>query len=229
MLKNAELEAEKSVVFPIVENMKRVKDGDILVSDMYLPEQMIRCLLQVCGFKKEVTIFVTPRGKSDGTVWRDVLSRYSVTLHVGDNYKSDVEIPNKLHGIKTEHYTRGLITPIESLLYSFQCKLTPVLREFRLSNCYEIGSWEHALYDLQATCNIPMLLLQTRNLQDIATRENLKKVLLTTRDCCLLEKLWRISGSNVIAERFHSSRHAYKNADDNYREYLKKCTFTVRQ
>lgn len=56
------VEFEESI--PITENLRQVKAGDILISDMYLPENFIRRLLDKAGLLEPVEIVITNSGKS---------------------------------------------------------------------------------------------------------------------------------------------------------------------
>jgi predicted HAD superfamily hydrolase len=58
-----EFNLELEHCFGIPENINKVKDGDIIISDMYLSESQVRKILENCGLKKDVKIIVTLDGK----------------------------------------------------------------------------------------------------------------------------------------------------------------------
>src|SRR5271157_1701046 len=102
-LEYAQLLVETRNAFLIPANYNRVQDGDILVSDMYLSEAQIRRMLTAAGFKKQVTVYVTNRGKWTNKIWTKLKAEHSIVLHVGDNERSDVIAPRQ-HEIRTEHF-----------------------------------------------------------------------------------------------------------------------------
>ncbi|WP_025824875.1 hypothetical protein [Asaia astilbis] len=55
-LKNQEITLEIENIIPIKENISKVKDGDILISDMYHTEEVVRSLLDAAGFKKQCAL-----------------------------------------------------------------------------------------------------------------------------------------------------------------------------
>jgi predicted HAD superfamily hydrolase len=80
-----EIRLESANVIPIRENMSRVRDGDVLVSDMYLPREFIMGLLRSAGLDKDVTLFVSTDGKGNGSMWRRLRAEYFVLKHTGDD------------------------------------------------------------------------------------------------------------------------------------------------
>lgn len=101
-LQNLELSLEFSNVLPIEENIVRLKqcleDGEVfLISDMYLPEEVIRRLLvKVDRVFETIPLLVScelGKTKSTGTLYDYFIETYHVDcdkwLHIGDNPKSD--------------------------------------------------------------------------------------------------------------------------------------------
>ena len=91
-IKEIEIITEINNIMPIMSNINKVKDGDILVSDMYLSKNDIKRLLNSAGFNKNVIIYVTPGGKSSGTIWKKLLDVYNINSHTGDNEHSDINM-----------------------------------------------------------------------------------------------------------------------------------------
>ncbi|MES1265673.1 MAG: FkbM family methyltransferase, partial [Variovorax sp.] len=89
----AEIEAEFEAVIPIAENLAQVRDGDIAVSDMYLPEAVIRGLLKKAGLSKQISIMVSSHGKTSGRAWPLLLANHRIEQHLGDNVVADVQSP----------------------------------------------------------------------------------------------------------------------------------------
>ena len=88
----AEIFLELEAVIPVAENMAQVRDGDVAVSDMYLPESVIRMLLKKAGLDKEIGMVVSAHGKRSGEIWPHLLANYHIEQHVGDNKIADIEI-----------------------------------------------------------------------------------------------------------------------------------------
>ena len=62
-LKKLECDVELDQSIPITENLQQVRAGDILISDMYLPEDFVRRLLAKAGLIEPVEIVITSGGK----------------------------------------------------------------------------------------------------------------------------------------------------------------------
>lgn len=110
----AEYEMECELCFPnpymkrIYELLYYMKKRIIFVSDMYYPEEMMKKILKKCGYSNYEKMFVSCDfncSKSNSELYKYVL-RYaekSKVIHIGDNVKSDVEIPRKFK-IRSVHY-----------------------------------------------------------------------------------------------------------------------------
>jgi hypothetical protein len=217
-----EIQTEEDNIYIIQQNYNKVSDGDILVSDMYLSEPIIRRILNKIGFNKEVTIFVTPGGKYSGTIWPLLKQTYDIKLHIGDNYISDVESPNR-NGIPSVHTTLHEFTDIEKYIISLGLQtLAHIFRQFRLSNPYLENTNNYNAYNLQATYNIPMLILTMKQISEYYYNEHLESLLLSTRDCCLMEKLFSVIYPDINSHKFHISRMALLNNQPSYHNYLRK-------
>lgn len=87
----------------------RQKKHIILISDMYLPENIIAQMLKKCGIYEYDKLFVScemAAKKSDGSLFSKVLQelgiRPALLLHIGDNWRSDFFVPFSL-GIRVRH------------------------------------------------------------------------------------------------------------------------------
>ena len=117
-MKALELEAEFEAVLPndelkefydlLRERQKRI----IITSDMYLPSEVIKKILQKCGYFGYESLYVSSEfrlSKSRGSLFRKVLEDKSIAaskiLHIGDNVKSDWFIA-KREGLKSFLYRR---------------------------------------------------------------------------------------------------------------------------
>lgn len=131
-----ELETEKIYSFPIIENLNRVKNGDIILSDMYLSSDQILDLLRYHGLDKDVKILVTYSGKHNGYSWDYLKNNYpKINYHFGDNIKSDI-INARNYGFKSVFCAANLFTPEEDFISKTDFTLATLMRRLRLSNPY---------------------------------------------------------------------------------------------
>jgi hypothetical protein len=128
-----ELAAERAMLIPIRRNLERVEPTDLIISDMYLsPEQISDFLFDIGGLEMHRPIVRSNWGKHTGTVWPHVLRRYVLRRHVGDNPKSDIEVPAR-YNITSELVTDAQATPWEqSLDQTGLGRLALIQREVRL-------------------------------------------------------------------------------------------------
>eukprot|EP01035_Chromulina_nebulosa_P025715 gene25715-33579_t len=94
-LKRFEIACELNHTYLMEQNYRLVKDGDILVTDMYLPFDVIANLLKHAGYNKTTNLYVSSFGKSHGWMFRQLLGMYIIQKHVGDNLHSDVQQAGK--------------------------------------------------------------------------------------------------------------------------------------
>lgn len=206
----AEIQAEMKHCCPIVENLSKVENGDLIVSDMYLPVDAIEGILRKNGLTKDVQIFVSTGGKSSGSIWSTLPK---IDLHVGDNYHSDVVSANNA-GIKAKHYTNVHFSSWEEEIGG---ELAMLMRLVRLAAPYEDGSLLKAMWHEQATLNIPALILAALELP----REN---VVFVHRDCLHLQPIYEAL-HNTNAGSFHCSRIALKAGGEEWLNYVKKAAY----
>jgi hypothetical protein len=203
---NVEFEVELEHCFGIVENINKVQDGDIVVSDMYLSESQIKELLISCGLKKDVKIYVTPRGKFSGSIWKNLPE---ISLHTGDNFKSDIQSASK-YGIKTEYYTEKNFNKIEKFVLKSDYFLACWMRYVRL-HCPYLEKDKLFWLD-QSNFNLPILALSSLELPN-------KPIIFTYRDSVYWHPLYEsITGKK--AKRLDSSRICYKNPSLEFTEYV---------
>lgn len=206
--KNIELQVEKEHLFPIAENMQRVEDGDIIVSDMYLTVEQVTDLLKACGLNKDVKIYVTWGGKWDGWIW-DQVERPD--LHVGDNLRSDVEIP-KQRGINVEFYTAHKLNDIELEISKEDPELACWMRMIRLSCPYT--NINKFFWNDQADLNIPALALASLELPNVPLAFTYR----TSANWLTIYK----AVVNGIAKEYQTSRECYSKASPEFIDYFKK-------
>ena len=65
-LKEFEFQVELNKTYLVHQNYRLIKDGDILISDMYLSEERIHRLLESAGYDKHTKVYVSNGGKREG-------------------------------------------------------------------------------------------------------------------------------------------------------------------
>ncbi|MBV8925253.1 MAG: hypothetical protein JOZ74_07760 [Bradyrhizobium sp.] len=128
-----ELAIERELLFPIRAIVEMVEPGDIILSDMYLPDEVVFDLVrELCGLDELRPIVRSNWGKASGTIWPQVMAHYAVRTHFGDNHHSDVEAPRKF-GIETSCIDNARPTPWEMTVANLGLQqLALLLRETRL-------------------------------------------------------------------------------------------------
>ena len=218
-LEYAELLVDTRNAFLIPENYSRVKDGDILVSDMYLSEAQIRRMLTAAGFKKNVTLYVTNRGKWTNKIWNKLKVEHSIELHVGDNERSDVIAPRQ-HGIRAEHFKGADLSSMErEWLQLLPEELVYHMRYGRLACPYEKGSAEAYFWSMQCGMNFPLLYASCQLLRRFVKETYSKKVLFATRDCRTMRQLFQALNPGMAAYDFWTSRAALAKGSEGYVKY----------
>lgn len=218
-LRAYELLTEKKHTLPIMSNISKINDGDILVSDMYLSYSDIMELLNHHGINKNITLYVSSGGKSNGSMWNNLITKYNILNHTGDNMHSDIYMAN-LSNIKTTYTDVYKFTHLEQALLSNK-ELSTLFRKFRLANPYDDNSIEHQIFSQQIMYNIPLLIFMCRQLHNILVNENRDTVLFLSRDGCLIIKLFKFLYPQFNSIYFHSSRIVNNSYTEEYCNYVK--------
>ena len=223
-LKALEISIEIEQVIPIAENIRLVRDGDIVVSDMYLPVDVLRQMLLKAGLRKDVEIFVSARGKMTGAIWSRIRHRYHIVSHVGDNVHSDFRSPVR-RAIPARLTKASGFSETEGMLFDMGVPaLALVARQARLSLWHD--DWlMRRLQSLQADLNLPLLLLASFRLLEVVEEVGAARVLFCARDgnlwISLFRKMTQVLGVEIEAEYFYTSRPARLNCSQNYQTYCR--------
>jgi len=220
-LKEFELNTEMEYSYLIKNNCNRVKDGDILVSDMYLGEENIMKILKYHGFDKQVKLFASSNGKSSRTIWPKLQKDYNINLHLGDNEYSDVHSARSF-GINAELSLEHAFNKTEIFFLNNNFRdFGLLIREFRHQNPFSASSLQYKLFNDQAKFNIPCLIMFSQSLYEIMMNEKRTKLLLLTRDGCLLIKIFKLLYPDIECLELESSRKIHDFPNEEYKTYLK--------
>ncbi len=220
-----EIRTEYANIIPILENLSRVRDGDIVVSDMYLDLEIIGGLLRAAGLRKKVKLFVSNNGKADGKMWKRLRKDFYILRHTGDNARSDFLRPLR-HGIPACITEVSTETSWERFL---RCNGAPALsafvREMRLGTEHESREMR-AVQRAQIETNFPLLLLASAALVHWCTEHGISRALMCSRDCILwtplADKLARHARCELVVEYFLTSRVTALMPSENFLNYAAK-------
>jgi len=176
MRREVELEIENC--YGIKETIDEVNDGDLLVSDMYLPARDILQIVRSAGLTKQVTIYQSNGDKSNGSFWNKIKSEPPY-FHCGDNIHSDIN-QAKSHGINTKFFDKSKPTNLEQNLQI----LGLLIREIRLTNT-PISHRQY--FDLSLQINLPMIFIMLEQLHRSVKN---KSIVFLGRDCQLMWKIY---------------------------------------
>jgi hypothetical protein len=206
---NIEQAIELEHCYPIVSNINKVKDGDLIISDIYYDAEFVEKLLRNCGLKKNVKFVVTSNGKSNGWIWPTLPP---IEQHLGDNFKSDVKSANK-HGVNAVLYTECHFSQIEEEISKDNYELACWMRYIRLQCPYD-DNHRKSLWIDQANYNIPVLALASLELPNLQIAFNF-------RDCVYWKPIYE-SLTGKIGVELHTSRKCYTNPSKEFTDYV--CT-----
>ena len=221
-LKNIECDAEFSQCIPITENIQQVKSGDILISDMYLPETIIRRLLNKAGLVVPVEILITSGGKSSGQVWKQFAEQEEFLFHVGDNNKSDVENP-RLVGFESALSVLSNSTDIEQDILNKDFNFGAYLREIRLRNPF--SDEMRRIYWQLFTLNIGILILLVQQIDALQKKCGFEYLGFCGRDTHYLRLLYekykfKRGETPTPNDYLYYSRKLVRNSGDDLAKYF---------
>ena len=226
-LKQLEIAEEVDNAIPITENLQRVRNGDLLISDMYLPPAVIRQMLDKCGLDKEVTLIVTSGGKSSGQIWKHFDGKVELDIHTGDNAHSDVHSPLS-SGIFGRHTQLHSPSSYEKFLIDNGLpRLGRLVRELRLKMLdASRGMTTYKEMELQIGINIPILMMAATAIHHLAQTQQADRILFCSRDCYYMfrihQALFGGQPGSVPAAYFYTSRHARVKASPAYLAYVRQ-------
>jgi hypothetical protein len=219
-LKAFEIETEISNVFPIVSNLSKVHDGDLLVSDTYYNNEELSQILEKIGLHKRIRLFTAVRGKSKGHIWPELKDKYEILSHLGDNPRSDVTSPKK-YGIRGVLCTKTQYTSIEQdVCKRGRTDLANLMRVLRLLNPYPEKSMQGEAWERQAQFNVPRLILGSLNLNAFCQKRNISSLLFSARGCCHFIKIFKKLFPNYTSTYFYTSQSMYQNPSPEFVCYV---------
>jgi hypothetical protein len=220
--RQAEIDAELAQVIPIHENLARVRHGDLLLSDMYLPPEVIRTLLDKAGLNRRVGLIVSADGKKSGRIWPQVKAGFTIGRHLGDNLIADVAMPQHF-AIATEHTNLSEPSQIERFFLANGLRpLAELVRAARLRITTPDPVARRLLW-VETQYNFPIMLLTSVVLRRHAAATGVNRLLFSSRDCYLWHALYRTLFPDATgAEYFYTSRRVRVDPSTAYRAYARE-------
>ena len=230
-IKAEEIRLEKENIIPIQKNIDHLKEGSILITDMYFDEQIIRDFLLQANIKQPAIILQTNGGKSTGLLWEEIKELGTTCIHQGDNPTSDVKNAVR-QGMTAFHCQLSQPTFFERLLLKTNCiNAARELRQGRLAthHSFQNKSRESLITQLQDNINVPTLLYFAAKIIQQTKQHSRpgQKVLFSSRGSNLLYHAF-----TNLSERHHtkkmessywlSSRDARFHGDNDYLDYTKQ-------
>jgi len=222
-LKKLECDVEVDQSIPITENIRQVKAGDVLISDMYLPEEIIRRMLVKAGLIAPVEIYISSGGKFSGRVWRQLAAQKLNVFHSGDNEYSDLINPRnaKLDAMLD---VRARLNFAEQFILQHDAAFAAYLREIRLRNPF--AEEIKRLYWEYFTLNIGILILIVRHLDALQKNRGFEYLGFCGRDAhylrLLYEKFKRDCDETPVPNDYlFYSRSVLKNSREDMEKYFR--------
>ena len=214
-LRELEERTEERLTYRIERNARLATDG-IVVSDFYYDREALLKLLCAKAMRP-VDLFVSYDGKRSGRIWTEILDRYDVVSHIGDNFEADVKSPIA-RGIHAEWFSASSLSVMELELKSRGlAEVAHLSRACRLSNPY--GGVEREVYGQQAEINIPLLVLFAEYIARLAAGHN--RVAFIQRDGCHLQGIYGLLHPEKPLASLYASREAFRGASPTYQAYFR--------
>ena len=239
-LKEKEIALEYQVLRPRpeVEKIYRYaceqKKKIIIISDMYLPQQLLTDVLKKCGYTKFDEIFVSSEHgklKASGSLYCDVIQKLGISprniLHIGDNLESDIRRARQL-GIDALFVPKALDCLIET---------DPRIRKFYKNHKNDLGasimlgllaahsekSYKDYWFDFGYKYAGPVIFGYMQWLDAQLKKDDIHKALFVARDRYTLEKVFNlIKTSDVQTHYIYLSRKIARKFFDKDRNVLEK-------
>ena len=196
--------------------------NSIVVSDMYWTTDHIRRLMKLVGLKPH-HIFVSPAGKSTGSIWPEVFNvvdRSTIHSHMGDNKVSDVDQSGKF--LRTYHYKGADLTPLEKMISDGGLEhVSGLCRMMRLSCPIFSQSKERDMWYLYTEHWLPICILLAIKIQQRYNELGAENVLFLSRDMFITFRIFQILFPDIPSKYMCFSRYAAKISDPIFVEHIR--------
>ncbi|MBD2431777.1 MULTISPECIES: HAD family hydrolase [Fischerella] len=230
--KQKEIEIELLSLRPVPAIQKRIQslyqanERVIYISDMYLPEEVIRNFLKENKvWTPGSTLYVSAEtriNKGSGELFKYCLAQEAVKpsqlKHVGDNRQADVKVPKKL-GISVEYFTQAHLNRYEQLIaqatqfpLKFRSLLAGASRLTRLQS-QETSPHKKVIWETTASAIAPTLFGFVYWCLVEAQKRGIQRLYFVARDGQILHKIAQVICRNwgfaIDCRYLYGSRHAW--------------------
>lgn len=214
---NQEIELEFASLYPIKEIQQKIQnlhqEGQriIFISDMYLPSDVIKRFLKHHQIWREGDILYVSSefnaNKSSGKLFEICLAKEGIKpsqlIHLGDNYHSDVKMPQK-QGIQAQHFHKTQFNRYEEIILNsediplqIRSLLAGTSRLCRLQNP-ESDVHSQVIWDTSANVTAPLLFGFVYWCLSEAQAKGIKRLYFVARDGQILLKI-----AKVVCEKWN--------------------------
>jgi FkbM family methyltransferase len=208
-IKKYEIFLEKELSFPINKYLNIIEKNDLLVSDMYLPMEIISNLIN----KHKIInnkIYVSISDKKNETFWIKMKDKNIIAKHTGDNYISDYQNPLK-YNISATHINNVDLNNIENEFTKLNKNYAYLIRAVRMS--FDDFSNNHMNYMKDLFCEfvLPFLILISFKIKTIFNKLNIDNIIFLSRDGYWFYEMYKILFPNDKIHYIYFSRLLTKN------------------
>lgn len=220
-----------------------VSDGKkiVLMSDMYLPQEVVEQILDKCGYKGYFRLYLSSKiklQKATGSLYDYVVKDLQVSpkeiVHIGDGSITDYLKPI-LHGLKAVHIPRYLVnTEIIKRKQAF--KVGNVLFSFINNRLAQYDDDKFYLFRLGYECLGPILYGYTKWIHDKIKEQQIEHAYFLARDMYLFidvyKQMYGDDGISYLEISRKSLRKAYvvcKKDFEAYKDTLQRKKFTKQE
>lgn len=202
-LLESELHLEMSLIkvndeiLELLDDAREIGLTIVFTSDTYFNETFLKVIFRKLSVPLPAKMYISSelgKSKAMGDIYPELISDLRLSpseiLHVGDNYRSDIE-NSKLHRINSYHYCRNIR---ESAHRIFEPGIGNNLDKSILN---AVGIWskkrrlsESYWYNIGYEVAGPLIIAQAEWIKQEVSKTNITKVLFVARDGFLIKEIW---------------------------------------
>jgi FMN phosphatase YigB (HAD superfamily) len=231
MVEEMALELRSCRVVPLIRyqiiQARQVNGKVVYLSDMYLPHDMIKSLLEKqLLWEKDDELYVSNQigcSKASGELFKLFLTQYQMSpsslQHIGDNIHSDVRVPQRL-GIDSQHFSQSCLNRYEKLIcdnsdlpLKFRSLIAGNSRLTRLQCSPELNSQQQIIWETTSSVTAPILFGYVYWCLEEAQRRGIERLYFIARDGQILLKIAKIItrnwGYDIDCRYLYGSRQSW--------------------
>ncbi|OUP86225.1 hypothetical protein B5F07_02750 [Lachnoclostridium sp. An169] len=224
MEREIELELNMSIpnkyILSVYEMLLKFGKTIVFTTDMYLPLNVIKTLVEKNGYTKYDQIFLSNEyglRKGDGTLQKVLIDAYpnKKIVHIGDNYAADVEKSIEA-GIDAVYNPDSHYIYREPELENMAASFYRAVIQTNMNN----GLWDRDLYYTHGFRVGGILAAgYCKFINQIVERKKIDKILFCARDCDVIYKIYKEFYKQTEAEYINISRFAIFNVTSEHYLY----------